>query len=419
MVRLLSPQVPRKKDQAGFAIVPIIIMTIILLAVGIFFLKPGFINTSSNNPVGRTFQKLTNSCEEEFTKFTYPILSLTDIELIEPMGKMSSSHITPTDHQYWRPKPWRVEPKPRDVFSPGAGTITKIEKLNFPHGNGQVATDYNVIIQHSCDVSTNLIHITELSEKIVSQAGGLSEGESKKVNIPVEVGERLGLIRGTSEDFGNIYQVDVLVIDESRTLPGFVNPESTYYQQESWKVHIADPFDYFAEPLRSELVAKSPRLAAPVGGKIDYDIDGKLVGNWFKEGHQLKTEEDYFNYWENHLSSAYDYMDPTHVQISIGDYSGQNKQFGVKGNEPDPAEVDVETGLVKYELVGFEYITTEGERWDRENFAKIDHVENYDQVYGVVLVQLLEDRKLKFEAFPDKTVDQVSSFTQNAKIYVR
>ncbi len=45
-----------------------------------------------------------------------------------------------------------------------------------------------------------------------------------------------------------------------------------------------DTFDYFDEPVKSQLLAKSLRIALPVGGKIDYDIDGKLIGNWFREG---------------------------------------------------------------------------------------------------------------------------------------
>jgi hypothetical protein len=38
---------------------------------------------------------------------------------------------------------------------------------------------------------------------------------------------------------------------------------------------------------------------------------------------------------------------------------------------------------------------------------------------GVVLFQLLDDGHLKMEAFPGMTADEVSSFTENAKIYVR
>lgn len=38
---------------------------------------------------------------------------------------------------------------------------------------------------------------------------------------------------------------------------------------------------------------------------------------------------------------------------------------------------------------------------------------------GIALVQLIDKRKLKFEAFPGKNADQVSEFTSRALIYER
>ena len=73
-------------------------------------------------------------------------------------------------------------------------------------------------------------------------------------------------------------------------------------------------------------MAKSPRTAEPRGGRIDYDIDGRLVGSWFLEG-----TVDYSGgstpticgnrpcpYWTGHLSIAYDHIDPEQIRISIG-----------------------------------------------------------------------------------------------------
>ena len=38
---------------------------------------------------------------------------------------------------------------------------------------------------------------------------------------------------------------------------------------------------------------------------------------------------------------------------------------------------------------------------------------------GVVLVQVLEDQKIKFETFPGKIASEVTGFTNAAKIYER
>lgn len=68
----------------------------------------------------------------------------------------------------------------------------------------------------------------------------------------------------------------------------------------------------------------------------------------------------------------------------------------------------------------FGYRTEEGSDWDKWSFAKITKAYGFDQqVGGVVLVQMISDRKIKFEAFPGKTASQVNSFTNNAKIYER
>jgi hypothetical protein len=38
---------------------------------------------------------------------------------------------------------------------------------------------------------------------------------------------------------------------------------------------------------------------------------------------------------------------------------------------------------------------------------------------GVVLFQLIEDQKLKFEIFPNETAETVSGFTEDVMIYER
>ena len=170
--------------------------------------------------------------------------------------------------------------------------------------------------------------------------------------------------------------------------------------------------------MRSQLLAKSLRTAEPPGGKIDYDVDGKLVGNWFLEGTDFLEGEGQ-KYWETHLTLAYNYIDPTHIQISIGSLNGKPAQFNVRGNAPDPKDVGVGQ-LVKYELTGFDFVQKgTGKYWDQRTFMKDIVVQNRQEVNEVLLVKLLDRRKLKIEVFPGKSKDQVSDFTSNAKVYHR
>jgi len=73
--------------------------------------------------------------------------------------------------------------------------------------------------------------------------------------------------------------------------------------------------------------------------------------------------------------------------------------FAVKGNTPDPAKVDSNSGIIKYELVA----TSSG--------AGQDSYQMDNRVMGVVLVQVLPGEKIKFQVFPDATATQVSGFT--------
>ena len=164
------------------------------------------------------------------------------------------------------------------------------------------------------------------------------------------------------------------------------------------------------------------RKAEPRGGKIDYDIDGRLVGNWFKEstdGYQGGATVQ--NYSNNHLSFAYHHINPTQIMISIPQ-SGINDRekcnvcfgvYGVRGNTPDPKDITVNTGLVTYELVARGY-SGGNPRDDLSTYKNLDN-----EVLGVLLVQMLGDRRIKVEVFPGRVAGDVSGFTPAARIYER
>ncbi|MCH8991924.1 MAG: hypothetical protein IIA44_09290, partial [Acidobacteria bacterium] len=171
--------------------------------------------------------------------------------------------------------------------------------------------------------------------------------------------------------------------------------------------------------IQEQLIAKSLRSVEPFGGKFDYDIDGRLVGNWFLRGTNGYAGVERDRYWAGHLAVAYDLFDPSHVVVSIGTFDGASVQFAVRGNAPDPGDVSIESEVVVYELVDYDYYV-DGERWDRVSLVKGIEARNLDgRIYGVVLFQLVDDRTLRVETFPGKTAPQVTGFTASALIYER
>jgi len=343
---------------------------------------------------------------------TSPI-ALGDLQKILPMGIMSSVHITPTDHQYFHTagfagpgmedteNPYRFK-----IYAPADGEIVDIGTI---YGR----EDYRLIIAHTCTFYTIFIHIDKLSDKIVaaiSQNGIIPEHSWER--IPVKEGEVIGTIGTGKFDFS--------VIDESVTLSGFARRE-TYDDKgkgEIWKTHTVDTFDYFKEPVRSQLLEKNLRKIPPFGGKIDYDINGRLVGNWFLEGAGGYKGLGNWDYWVSHLSIVYDGLDPEQIVISIGEFEGRGQQFGVKGNAPDPKEVGASNGIVKYELAPYDYYSGNG-KWDGIDYAENIKARNTNEVRGTALFEMIEARKLKAEFFVGKKTNEISGFTGNAKVYER
>ena len=74
--------------------------------------------------------------------------------------------------------------------------------------------------------------------------------------------------------------------------------------------------------------------------------------------------------------------------------------------------------LVEYEFVHYDFY--DGDlHGDRETLVKGLDVRNYSLVQGVVLFQLIDERRLKVELLPGMEASEVDGFTANARIYVR
>ena len=345
-----------------------------------------------------------NVCSDGSIMFDYPPVNLDEITRIEPMGSLHGEHVAPIDHQYYQN--FNNNEINIEVYSPAKGVIREIQHMGSFRGDSQKEPfdDYRLIIEHSCSISTIFIHIDKLSDKIMKSAPEF--GKYKSVSVPVSAGEVIGWFDSN---------VDFNVVDKAITI-NLIEPES--YKDDMYRLHIQDPFIYFNEPIKSQLISKSLRAAKPEGGFIDYDIDGKLIGTWFRENTNGWSGLSRERYWADHLAVVYDSIDTEHILFSVGTFKGKAMQFGVKGNSPKPDEVSVDTGLIKYELVGYRLYDGDKE-WDFRKFVKGLKMKNSDYVAGTALLQMLEDRKLKVEVFPDKTANEVTGFTVDAGIYVR
>ena len=336
----------------------------------------------------------------------------SDVALILPMGAMVGGHVTPIDHQYYLPSEFHSAPDTYEVYSAVDGFVVLV---GIEHELVNPPDKITVVVEASCTFWVWYNLLTSLTPELAQQA--LPEpGGNSAVRIPVTAGQLLGYIGGRTLDFA--------VVNSEVTLTGFIVPE--HYATEGWKVHIVDPFDYFEEPLRSQLLAFDVRAAEPRGGRIDYDIDERLIGNWFVEGTNgyeglgFGQSQDGRPYSWTHLAIVPDAIDPTTYTISIGSLlPNENNQFGILGNAPDPAEVSVQTGLVVYELVQIDWAQANGQQWDRMHFASGVHRRDGSQVSGTVLMQLLDNRRLQVEVFIGKQASQVTAFTNEAVIYER
>jgi hypothetical protein len=343
-------------------------------------------------------------------------IDLNEILYIQPMGLMIGGHVTPIDHGYFYIKGAFEEPsRQAAVRSPLGGVVTSVTRTSRQGPSGSY-DDYAVTIEATCTFRVRFSNLDDFAGGLGDSVGQLQPNQSATPNYRVREGELIG---HTGLPTAN--GIDVWVEDDNSTLTGFVNPDQ-YTKSESWKTHVVDLFDFTREPLKSQLLALDMRAASPRWGKIDYDIDGKLVGNWFRQGSggYAGNQSGGEGYWDGHLALVYDANDPSQIVISFGNYQGQPQQFAVVGNTPDPATVSQETGPVTYELGQIvTYSGDTGRVWDGLSYLTDIKVRADTPATGTVLMQMVAQRQLRVEIFPGKTAAQVNGFDSGALIYER
>ncbi len=410
-----------KRDQQGSHHIFLALAIVVIAAVGfagwrVFNKSHGKNQTSSKilnsnaSPEDKAISAgkslSNNSCKGSGDgQFTHLPMNAADFSILIPYGLTVGGHVTPIDHQYFQPTDFQSAKDKYPVYAMANALITDIEV--HPPENGSKGR-----IRMVFSVSCTFFYYYDL-------VTGVEPGIDKAhLPISVKAGQIIGHIGGQTLDFA--------VWNTNKPLTGFINPST--YDGEAWKIYTADPFPYYTSELRQIVEAKDPRVADPIAGKIDYDIDGKLIGNWFEKGsggYSGASEGHDSNYFKTHLSFAPDVYDPSHFRISIGSLFDkvQNQsemQHVTEANAPDPKDVGVNTGMVKYDLVGWNYFNADGSQWNEMGPAKGVTLKNYDaKFYGCALAQLMSAGELKFEVFAGKHCASVSSFDSNTTTYTR
>lgn len=365
---------------------------------------------------GLFLQQNGQDCKQRDVEFSSAPMKMSDLNIIRPLGAVNDGHVTPTDHVYVGAGT-NAPDNSYPVLMPADGTVTSVAAMPNQYVGDRAqetaSEDHRLTISHSCHYFSIFIHIHKLSDTLKNAVGTLQPNENKNTSIELKAGDVMGYVGGQTFDWTSV--------DTETQLKGFITPK--LYEGESWKIHTVSPFDLYKEPLKSQLEAKSLRTVAPIGGKIDYDQPGKLIGNWFREGSGGYSGQNDASsggrYWDGHLTIAPDYIDPVSTYVSIGNWANDTAmQFTVKG-AADPATVTAATGIAKYELLRMSHVTSNGAHWTGNSHATGLKLSQNGSVEGTIMFQVMDGEKLKVEKFPGKTAAQVAGFTSAAQIYAR
>lgn len=351
-----------------------------------------------NYSVPSQFKKRYGNCSGSAETFSYMPLADKDFESMIPLGRMADAHVVPVDHVYLSPVKSAASGYTIPVVMPADGRILEVSKLPSEYKGDKNYTketleDYYIAISHSCRIYSVFIHLHKLASPLSEAVGNIQPDSAKRLALDMKAGQTIGYVGNDVFDWS--------VMDTSITLPGFISPR--FYKRESQYLHIIDPTSLYQGELKSKIISKSLRKQEPYGGRIDWDISGKLIGNWFKVGTKGMTGSNPSRPWDGQLAIVPEPIDNSIKLYSTGNWQGIAKQFKILGS-PDIAAIGAESGMVKYELSEWSPDITQRET---------------SGVAGVVLLQVLPKEKLKLEQFPGKTANEVTGFTSKAITYER
>jgi hypothetical protein len=255
--------------------------------------------------------------------FTAAFTNLSAIQALQPLGSIYGGS---PGRAYITIK----EGMRATVYSPTDAVLENIIYADRGGGFGEYGLRFRV----SCEVTYLLDHIHNVSDKIralapqtVSKSSATQFGTDP--NVPVKAGELLGYTKGTSQartfDF---------VLFNSAKKPSYINPARW-----TWDQDFADcPYDYFAEPLKSQYYAL---LGMPNGdgitksegcGSPSHDVPGTASGGWF-QGNGTDWTGDYLAIATDPVSVNIIVRKDREITLRVIDYESSDDPAGITVGE--------------------------------------------------------------------------------------
>jgi hypothetical protein len=338
-----------------------------------------------------------------------------DYRAVGPLGNFNPrmGHAFPTDHGGFV-FAQNVADLYYNVYAPAAGTIYEITytESDWPSGSGQTGTyrDWTVRIRHTNDFYSYFGHMSSLEASILAQAGTLQPNVDNPVSISVSAGQQIGFCGGRP---GVVNGMDWYVVNYNAASKSFIN--SIRYGRTNYAEHFLDHCNATLQGLYTPLLYDpdaSPivtRETTPLGGKIDFDQAGYLVGNWFHSS--ITTTEAANSEFNKQLAFSYDRFEPNKLRFTFGGPEGAVGSstvstplglyvttYQVVDNAPDPATVNAASSEVTYLLRGLE-------------------IDGLQTLEATLLVQIIDNSTVSVEGFSGHVTPE--GFTTNVQTYIR
>ena len=375
-----------------------------------------------------------STCPSTQIQLTHTILPLDQLTASIPYGMVVDDHVTPIDHGYLGIKTLAATSPLSDadylpITAPADGTIIEVASLGS-------LTSHRVVIAHGCGLYSVFMVVNKLSGVLAAQADVVQKQSYVSLDQPIKAGEEFGRQRDNPLDYN--------VFAKEAWLTGFVNPLS-YLYGEAWKLYTADPPPYFSAELQTPYTDIMQRTVAPRWGKIDYDVAGSAVGNWFLagtigyNGHSIDTYKNstqpvqggmvagknFYSY--GHLALVPHHVQPDQWIASFGwwqDPNGDPTQLmiNLSPNQKTPDQMTNADGVVVYELATIGLFDANGQLFDTQGSKAnlpIGFTIAPGQPNGAIAVQVEADDTLSIEVFPNTLASAVKGFSSNKRSYHR
>ncbi|MEO5825363.1 MAG: hypothetical protein ABIR59_05700 [Gemmatimonadales bacterium] len=204
----------------------------------------------------------------------------------------------------------------------------------------------------------------------------------------VPAGQRLGLVADPDSGIG------FGITDFTRVNAWIATPR----YPDSYR-HARHPVEFYGGALLTQVVSRMGGLPAPAG-RLVWDTDGRLSGNWFREFTPRTAQAVTAPWWDGHLSFRGDARFPDQPRVGLGTLLGGGCKCAPRAGESVFGDVTPQSGPVAYHLVRVRAdgtVTTE--------------------YFGTLLVELLASDRLRVELFAGDVT--APTFTAAAENFVR